>query len=193
MPPAPTFTIFKGPMFGSKTSRLLMELERYRYQHKQVAVFKPLIDTRYAVDDIVTHCGWRTNAICVKSGADVLKHMVDLNSDIRVVAVDEAFMIPGIAEVLNFLFRSGFTVIVSSLDIAANGVAFPEMVKMLPWATSIVSCSAVCTVCGKDAHYTYRKQVGGDELTVEVGGSEMYEPRCFFHFPPIATELPTDE
>jgi thymidine kinase len=188
----PTFTVFTGAMFGSKTSRMLMELERYRYQHKNVAVFKPQIDTRYSTTDIVTHGGWCHTAICVTKGVDVLQHMLNADNDVSVVAVDEAFMIPGIAEVLIFLYQSGFSVVVSSLDIAANGKPFPEIVQMLPWATSIVKCAAVCTVCGRDAHFTYKKQDGGDELTVEVGGSDLYEPRCFFHFPVIATNLPVN-
>jgi len=174
----PTFTVYTGPMFGSKTSRLLMELERYKYQHKRVAVFKPLIDDRYSNQEIVTHSGWKHAAVCVKEGSDVLKHMVEDDSNPEVVAIDEAFMIPGIAEVLIFLYRSGFSVIVSTLDLAANGKPFPEVTKILPWATCIVKCSAVCTVCGRDAHYTHKKLTGGDELTVEVGGAELYEPRC---------------
>jgi thymidine kinase len=164
---------------------MLMELERYRYQHKKVAVFKPQIDTRYSNTDIVTHGGWSHSAICVSKGADILQHMLNAENDVSVVAVDEAFMIPGIADVLVFLYQSGFSIVVSSLDIAANGKPFPEIVQMLPWATTIVKCTAVCTVCGRDAHFTYKKQEGGDELTVEVGGSDLYEPRCFYHFPVI--------
>ena len=52
---------------------------------------------------------------------------------------------------------------------------------MLPWATKIEKCPAVCTICGKDAFYTYRKV---DSLSeIEVGGSELYEPRCWGHHP----------
>ena len=179
----PTFTIYTGPMFSSKTSRLLMELERCKYQRKQTATFKPLIDNRYSVSEIVTHGGWKHQAICVKEGADILQCLADTEEDPRVIAVDEAFMIPGIAEVLIFLYRSGFDIIVSSLDMAANGKPFPEIVQMLPWATRIEKCTSVCTVCGKDAHFTHKKMTGGNEFVVEVGGDELYEPRCATHFP----------
>jgi thymidine kinase len=177
----PTFTVYCGPMFSSKTSRLLMELERYKYQHTTTVVFKPQIDTRYSVSEIVTHGGWKHSAVCVKEGADILQYLADTDTDPRVIAVDEAFMIPGVAEVLVFLYRSGFSIIVSTLDMAANGKPFPEVVHMLPWATRVEKCTAVCTVCGRDAYYTHKKQVGGDEFVVEVGGSELYEPRCFEH------------
>ena len=94
----------------------------------------------------------------------------------NVIAVDEAFMIPGIAKALIWLYRSGYSIVVSSLDLSATGKPFDEIEKMLPWATHVEKRSAVCTVCSKDAYYTYKKQMGGDEI--EVGGAELYESRC---------------
>lgn len=175
----PTFTVFTGPMFSSKTSKLLASLERYRYQHKKVAVFKPSMDDRYSVGEVVTHVGWKMPATCVKSGVDILEHLANTSENPNVIAVDEAFMIPGIADTLIWLYRNGFSIVVSSLEMSASAKPFHEIEKMLPWATHVEKCSAVCTVCGRDAHFTHKKQTGGDEI--EVGGSELYEPRCFSH------------
>lgn len=183
----PNFTIYCGPMFSSKTSRLLMELERFKYQHKNFVVFKPLIDSRYSDTNIVTHAGWTQPAINVKTGADILYHLSEMDSEPHLIAVDEAFMIPGVSDVLIFLFKSGFNVLVSSLDMASNGRPFAEISQMLPWATHIKKCTAICTVCGQNAHYTHKKIDGGDEHLVHVGGSELYEPRCFEHHPGIKT------
>jgi thymidine kinase len=181
----PSFHVYCGPMFSSKTSRLLMELERYKYQHVHVVVFKPQIDTRYSISEVITHGGWRHSAVCVQDGSDVLKYLAEIDVDPSVIAVDEAFMIPGIAEALVFLYQSGFNVVVSTLDMASNGKPFPEVVQMLPWATKIEKCTAVCTVCGDDAFFTHKKTTGGSELVVEVGGDELYEPRCAAHFPTV--------
>lgn len=170
-------------MFGSKTSKLLSTLEKYKYQHKKVVVFKPRIDDRYSTDEVVTHGGWKTPAVCVKTGADVLEYLVGLTEEPNVVAVDEAFMIPGISEALVWLYRNGFTIVVSSLELSAAGKPFHEIEKMLVWATCVEKCTAVCTICGRDAHYTHKKQTGGEEI--EVGGSELYEPRCAAHFPTL--------
>lgn len=157
-----------------------MELERHRYQKHASITFKPVIDSRYAIDQIVTHSGWKHPALCVSSGADVLQSILDAGENPDVVAVDEAFMIPGIAEALIFLYRSGYTIIVSTLDMAFNGKPFPEVTKMLPWATRIEKLAAVCTVCGADAHYTHRKVLSDSDRSddVLVGGEELYEPRC---------------
>lgn len=179
----PEFVIYTGPMFGSKTTHLLSSLERYKYQHKRVVVFKPSMDDRYSLGEVVTHIGWKTPAVCVRTGADILEHLTNMVDSPNVVAVDEAFMIPGVAEALVWLYRNGFTIIVSSLDISATGKPFPEIEKMLVWATQVKKCCAVCTVCGRDAYYTHKKQANDEEI--EVGGSEMYEPRCARHFPEL--------
>lgn len=179
----PEFIVYTGPMFGSKTSRLLATLEKYKYQHKKTIVFKPRLDDRYSESEVVTHSGWKCPAVCVKTGADVLEHLANVDTNLNVVAVDEAFMIPGISETLIWLFKNGFTIVVSSLEMSATGKTFHEIEKILPWATCVEKCTAVCTVCGRDAHYTHKKQTGGNEI--EVGGSELYEPRCSRHFPEV--------
>ena len=177
--PNPEFRVLTGPMFSSKTTRLLMEIERFKRQDKRIAVFKPMIDDRYSKADIVTHMGWHLPAIAVQQGSDIIKFLADSDQNYDVIVVDELFMISGIAEVLIWLFRNGFTVIVASLDLSSSGKAFKEVEKILPWATYVKKCPAVCTVCGKDAFYTHKKQ--NDDKEISVGGENMYEPRCFTH------------
>lgn len=184
----PEFVVYCGPMFSSKTSGLLSALEKYKYQHKRFVVFKPHIDDRYSSNEVVTHGGWKVPAVCVKSGVDVLAHLSDLPENPNVIAVDEAFMIPGIAESLIWLYRHGYTILVSSLELSAAGKPFTEIEKMLVWATKVEKCTAVCTVCGRDARYTHKKLTNDDEI--EVGGAELYEPRCSRHFPEVFGELP---
>lgn len=182
----PTFTVYCGPMFSSKSTKLLSTLERYKYQKKKVAVFKPTIDDRYSAGEVVTHSGWSVPAHTVKTGADILDILVGMNEQPDVVAVDEAFMINDVSEVLIWLYQNGLDIIVSSLDLSSGGKSFAEIEKILPWATHIEKCAAVCTVCARDAFYTYKKHVDDiDRGEIHVGGSELYEPRCAQHHPSI--------
>lgn len=161
---------------------MLSALERFKYQQKRVTVFKPQLDDRYSTDDVVSHNGWKVAATCVKTGADLLAFLADSKESAHIVAVDEAFMIPGIAEVLIWLYKMGYSIVVSTLDMSSSGKPFPEVEKLLPWATYIEKCAAVCTVCGKDAFYTHKKHVNSDEADViAIGGIETYESRCFSH------------
>ncbi len=179
----PTFVVYTGCMFSSKTTKLLSAIERHKLQNKTVAVFKPSLDDRYDTSDIVSHAGWKHSARTVKEGADILGILSEEENQPDVVAIDEAFMIPGVAEVLIWLYRTGISVIVSSLDLSYTGKPFKENTQLLPWATHIEKCAAICTVCGRDAFYTHKKQVTGEELEngIEVGGAELYEPRCWRH------------
>jgi len=180
---SPTFTVYTGPMFSSKSSKMLLALERFKYQHKDAVLFKPVCDVRYSKSEVVTHGGWSHEATVITSVADIIEALAERPSPPQVVAVDEAFMIPGIAETLIWLYRNGFSIVVSSLDLSAQGKPFTEIEKMLPWATHIKKCSAVCTACGRDAHYTHKKIIDENSEEIQVGGAELYEPRCGFCHP----------
>ncbi len=173
----PYFIVYTGPMFGSKTTRMLAAIERASYQNKKVIAFKPKMDNRYSEGEIVTHTGMRFLANNVKTGEEILS----LSDEYDVVAVDEAFMIDGVAAVLIELFKKGKSVIVSSIQLSASGQVFEEIRDILPWATKIEICPAVCLHTGADAFYTVRKTLCGNEI--EVGGSETYEPRAWTHTP----------
>ncbi len=173
----PTFTVFCGPMMSSKTTRLLAAIDRFRYQNLKVVAFKPNLDRRYTTHEISTHNGGKIEAIVVSTGDEIVRHVQLIEPD--VVAVDEAFMIDGSADALIQLFRSGLTVVVSSIEMSSSCNVFGEMEKMLPWATRVEKCAAVCVICGEDAYYTHRKI--SDLSEIAVGGAEMYEPRCWHH------------
>jgi len=166
-------------MFGSKTTRLLAAVDRYKYQNKSIVAFKPRMDNRYSNVEICTHSGGKLSAIGVETGKDILDHIQKSDSTYDVVAIDEAFMIDGSAEVALSLFRSGITIIVSSLQLSASGSVFEEIRDMMPWATKIEICPAVCPITGRDAFYTHRKIDSIDEIT--VGGADIYKPRCWEH------------
>ena len=175
----PKFIMFTGPMFGSKTTRLLATIDRYRYQNKNVLAFKPRMDARYSESKIVTHSGGNYPAICVNLGEEILSFVQNYQDGVDIVAVDEAFMIDGVCDALLTLFRQGKTIIVSSLQLSASGNVFEEIKDMMPWATKIEICPAVCPITGRDAFYTHRKVNGLEEI--HVGGSDLYEPRCWEH------------
>jgi len=172
----PVFKIFTGPMFGGKTTKLLASLERYKYQKKKIILFKPWIDERYSKQDVVTHDGQHCPSCLIKRGEEI----VEKSKLYDVVAVDEVFMIPGSAKALIEIFTSGKSILVSSLQLSSKPDPLPEIKDILPYATHIEICPAVCSMCDADAHYTRRK-IDTDGV-VQVGGAEMYEPLCFYHY-----------
>ncbi len=175
------FIVYCGPMFSGKTTRFLNYLDRCQYQGKSTAVFKPKLDERYAQEEIVTHSGTAISCTTIVRGNDIVEYLIDSNPSIDVIAVDEAFMVPGVAESLVFLFKHGKDIVVSTLDLSSGCEPFDEISSMLPYATVVKKCNAVCTACGSDAQYTYKKIEDGN--VISIGGSDKYEPRCWNHHP----------
>ena len=177
----PFFNIYIGPMFGSKTTRLLGEVDRLKHKGRKVAAFKPKMDARYSADKISSHNGGSVDAYSIESAEEIF----DLSYQFDSIAVDEAFMIPNIAAVLIDSYRSGKNIIVSSIQMDAGEKPFPSIEKMLPFATKIEVCPAVCSFqgCDQDAFYT-KALFDIENATQEekVGAKGMYEPRCFQHF-----------
>lgn len=169
------FVVYCGPMWSGKSTRLTAAVERHRLRKTRVACFKPTIDGRYAENAIVTHSGGSISAIPVSSGEDIIRYIDDNPTD--VIAVDEAFMIDGCASALLTAFVRGASVYVSSIELSANLKPFPEMEKILSFATRVEKCAAVCVACGADAALTHRRVPSEDEI--EVGGADTYEPLCW--------------
>lgn len=177
----PEFVLYTGCMYSGKTSRAILEAHNHHYRGRRVLVYKPKIDDRYSKNEVTTHSGMGSlPAVTVSSGKDLIENLLQI-SDIKAsettVVVDEVFMIKGVSQELIWLYRKGFSIIASSLDMSSSLQPFEEIVKIMPWATRIERCSAVCSVCKEPAHFTWRKPDAGDD-EILVGGVEIYEARC---------------
>jgi thymidine kinase len=175
------FVLYLGPMFSGKTTRLLSSIERHLYKKEDVICFKPHIDGRYSNTEIVTHSSSKVKAYSVKNAKEIEAFFDKAFLTPKIVAVDEAFMIEGCGDYLNKLFmESNVTIYVSSIEMSANLNPFPEVQKMMPYATKIEKCTSICLSCYNDAQLTYRKAIEPlINKEISVGGSETYEPRCW--------------
>ena len=169
-----------GPMFSGKSEELMRRLRRARIARKRVQVFKPVIDDRYSVDEIVSHGDIRMKSEVVGGATEILK---TLDWRTQVVGVDEAnFMGKELIEVANQLADSGKQVIMAGLDTDFMGRPFSPIPELLAHAESITKTLAICMRCGNPAKHTQRL-VESDDLIV-VGAMGMYEARCRRCFEP---------
>lgn len=176
----PFFNVYIGPMFGSKTTRLLSDIDRFKYKQKKIIAFKPKIDQRYSKQQICSHSGAKYDAICISSGCEIYDYI--LNNKYDIIAVDEAFMIKCIDEVLIDLYEKKYSIIVSSIQLSGENKPFENIKNILPWATKIEICPAVCTQCDNDAFFTKALfDMSNIESSIKIGNSDIYEPRCHLH------------
>ena len=186
--------LYTGPMFSSKTTKLLMQADKRFYQKQKVIAFKSRMDDRYSlVGEIVTHNFNKIPAHLVDTGDEMLNKIAEQtgkNLEIDCVIIDELFLIEGGAQACLTLYKKGYDVVVASIDLSYSGEPFHEIKELMPYCTRIVKCKSVCSVCQKDARYTYKKtnvkhtgvfESDDSVEQIEVGGSELYEPRCQEH------------
>lgn len=172
-------TAILGNMYSGKSTRLLQYVTRARIAKKKFRLFKPKIDDRYSVNEVVSHDGFRYEAEVI----DSYKVLYGLDPDsLDILLIDEVqFFDPEIWRVVNEWAMDGVDVYVAGLSTDFMGQPFEASARVAMIADNIESLAAVCTKCGEDAVWT-QMVVEGEEVTdgerVQVGGTEMYEPRC---------------
>jgi len=178
----PQFIIYIGPMYGSKTTRLLADIDKFSYKSKKIFAFKPKRDNRYSENEIVSHMGAKFPAFQIEDANEIYNFISNENKRIDIIAVDEAFMINNIDIVLIDLFKKGYTIIVSSIQLSGENKPFENIKNILPWGTKIEICTAVCTKCDDDAFYTkalFDMNTAND--SIKIGTKESYSPMCHKH------------
>src|SRR3989442_12719720 len=60
-----------GPMFPGKSEEMIRRLRRAEIVGQRVVIFKPRIDDRYDVDDVVSHAGVRMRGVPVAGVAEL--------------------------------------------------------------------------------------------------------------------------
>jgi thymidine kinase len=167
-------------MFSGKSEELIRRLRRALIARKRVQVFKPAIDNRYSLSEIVTHGDVRMQSESVNDAGEIL---AKLNGRTQVVGVDESnFFGPELVTVANQLADNGKQVIIAGLDTDFMGRPFAPMPDLLAIAESITKTLAICMHCGALAKHTQRL-MGSEEL-IMVGAEGAYEARCRRCFEP---------
>lgn len=178
----PSLKLYVGPMFSGKSTKLLEQIDRYKFARKDIVCFKPAMDNRYTTDGVImTHSGLSVPCVLIKDGNDIQEYFKTKTLP-DVVAIDEAFMIDGIAKAcLSLFYHNRVTILVSTLDLSSSMSEFEEVSTLLSHATHIKKCKAVCTICGENASYTMKKEEFNNTSVIHVGGSDIYEARCLSH------------
>jgi thymidine kinase len=172
-----------GSMFSGKTEELIRRVRRAKIARQKVQVFKPALDTRYAVEKVTSHNGIESEAVPVDSSQAILDQIAH---DTNVVAVDEVqFFDSGVVSVCQSLAERGLRVICAGLDMDFRGEPFGPMPLLMAEAEQVEKLQAICVVCGTPASRTQRlidgRPASYDDPIVLVGGSESYEARCRLH------------
>jgi thymidine kinase len=149
-------------------------------------VFKPAIDDRYAVTEVVSHSALKIEAIPVANSLELLR---SINDSTRVIGIDEGqFFDDGLVDIVDNLAATGLQVIVAGLDTDYLRRPFEPIPTLCDRAEYVTKMLAVCHRCGGPALYTQRI-VQSDDLVV-LGAEDAYEARCRMCYDPNEPEQP---
>jgi thymidine kinase len=162
-----------GSMFSGKTEELIRRLKRAKIARQRVEIFKPVIDIRYSVSEVVSH---DENAIR-STPVDTASNILLMTGNVDVIGIDEAqFFDPGLVDVCRELANMGIRVIVAGLDMDYKGKPFGMMPQLMSTAEYVTKVHAICMRCGSLAHYSHR--LSDNEKQVFLGEKNEYEPLC---------------
>ncbi len=172
--------VITGPMYCGKSEELIRRIRRVKIAQKSIKVFKPLIDNRYAKDNVVSHNGKSVEAVPVDHPEEIFEKIDD---NIDVVAIDEIqFFHPDVVEICEKLANSGVRVILAGLDRDFRGEPFDPVPELMARAEYVDKLHAICVKCGEPATRTQRlidgEPASYDDEVILVGAEEVYEARC---------------
>jgi thymidine kinase len=168
-----TIEVIVGSMFSGKTEELIRRLKRAQFARQQVEIFKPVVDMRYSMKDVVSHDENSIHSTPVENSANILL----LTGNVHVVAIDEAqFFDKGLVEVCQKLADMGIRVIVAGLDMDYKGNPFGPMPDLMAIANYVSKLHAICVRCGDVAQFSHR--LGSNDRQVLLGEKSEYEPLC---------------
>ena len=167
-------------MFSGKSEELIRRVTRYHLARVPTQTFKPALDTRYSVSEVVSHSRLSTAAEPVPDADTLLRSVEDRTV---VVGIDEGqFFDDNLVEVTTLLAGAGKRVIVAGLDLDYLGRPFEPIPSLLLQAEYVTKSLAVCHRCGGPGLFTQRV-VQSNELVV-LGANDAYEARCRRCFDP---------
>ncbi|MFT5735932.1 MAG: thymidine kinase [Maribacter sp.] len=163
--------VIAGSMFSGKTEELIRRLKRAQFAKLKTEIFKPMVDTRYNDEMVVSHDDNEIRSTPVPAAANIRI----LADTCDVIGIDEAqFFDDEIVTVCNDLANKGVRVIVAGLDMDFKGNPFGPMPALMATAEYVTKVHAICTRTGNLANYSFRKS--NNDTLVMLGETEEYEP-----------------
>ncbi len=171
--PGGSIEVIAGSMFAGKTEELIRRLRRAKLARQKTEIFKPVIDSRYSTDEVVSHDENSIPSTSVENSSTILL----LSGDVDVIGIDEAqFFDAGLAEVCTKLADQGIRVIIAGLDMDYKGMPFGPMPSLMAIADYVSKVHAICMRCGNVAQFTHR--LTSDSKQIVLGEKNEYEPLC---------------
>lgn len=167
-------TLFIGPMFAGKTTKLLLQLEAKETKGNKCILIKHKCDDRYSDTEVISHDKFQKRT-AVKT--EYLNDLILQAMKYDVIGIDEGQFFKDLVLFCDRLANEGKNVIVSALDSDFKRNPFMEVCKLISISEHVIKLEASCHICHEKASFTW-KFFDNNSHIIDVGGSEKYFPVC---------------
>ncbi len=191
-----------GPMFSSKSSSLLSEINRYKYITDKILVINSVLDKQRHDDMEIneqglgvmkTHDNKTFPAIMLKNLQE-LKTNRFFNSKYEyadIIVIDEGQFYDDLYDFLHtelHNIRHSKKFIVAGLSSDFNMLSIGQIIQIIPMADDIIKLSALCVYCKDGTPASFTKLIKQNDYrdnqnsNILVGAKDTYSPCCRKHF-----------
>ena len=163
--------VYTGPINCGKSNKIIDEAKRQMIAGKNIKIFKPAIDTRYAKDYIEDRNGNKLKSTNIDKIEDIK------NYDADVYVVDEFQFLDGNVDCIEEMAEDGKKFFIAGLNLTSERKPFGKMGDLLCVSDNVQTMTAICEICKREnAIYSYYKNNDKDS-DIKIGDKE-YIPVC---------------
>lgn len=166
--------IILGPMFSSKTSRLIEIYKQCIFCSIPVTVFNHAIDKRYHDTLLSNHDKVMVPCVqCEKLENEWEKEAI--NSD--VILINEGQFFPDLLEAVMQMLEKKKRVFVCGLDGDFERKKFGQILDLIPFCDKVTKQHSLCSLCKDGSYAVFSMRLTEDKQQTLVGSSN-YIPVC---------------
>jgi thymidine kinase len=180
--------LFIGPMYASKTTRLVEIYKQCKFCNISVAVINHSSDNRYDEELLTTHDQIKIPCIKTNKLLDIWSDNISLEDTTRikdkytirtsdVILINEGQFFPDLVDFVNVLLNERKKIYICGLDGDFERKKFGAMLDLIPLCDKVNKLSSLCSQCkdGTPGIFSMRLTKETEQTVV---GSENYIPVC---------------
>lgn len=190
--PSGYLEIIIGPMYASKTTRLVEIYKQCKFCNISVAVVNHCIDNRYDDEMLSTHDKIMIPCIKTERLFDIWAEHIDMEDNIAIVPrikdkvkiatsdvilINEGQFFPDLEEFVKCLLNENKHVYICGLDGDFERKKFGQILDLIPLCDKVHKLHSLCSICKNGTKGIFSMRTTNEKEQTIVG-SENYIPVC---------------
>lgn len=181
-----------GPMYASKTTRLVEIYNQCKFCNISVAVINHSIDNRYDDEMLSTHDKIKIPCIKADKLMDLWIEHIDLEESVddiprvtdkfkvgmsSVILINEGQFFPDLEEFVKIMLKNNKQLYICGLDGDFERKKFGQILDLIPLCDKVYKLTSLCSLCKNGSKGIFSMRLTNEKEQTVVG-SENYIPVC---------------